>query len=103
MDALSQFQADLWAEDCNIAMNHLEINLLIPCSIPDVPEKSQIINTFDAENDFHEVGLPKYGRSPKLIEGTVGQTVILSCIVHNLGSKRVSDEMDGPRKHDELI
>lgn len=77
--------------------NHLkqlnnDPNLLIPNLIPDidVPEKKPFLVNSLADEDFHADGLPKFGKSPQLIEGTVGQTVILSCVVFNLDTKRVS-------------
>lgn len=56
-----------------------------------MPEKQSpfLVNSLE-EQGFQDDGLPKFGKSPQVIEGTVGQTVIMSCVVYNLDSKRVS-------------
>lgn len=55
----------------------------------DVPEQHQFLLNSNSEISSSGEGLPVFGKSPRLIEGTVGQTVIMSCIVFNLAAKRV--------------
>lgn len=58
-------------------------------SSADVPEQNQFLLNSNFEENLSGEGLPVFGKSPRVIEGTVGQTVIMSCIVFNLAAKRV--------------
>lgn len=53
---------------------------------------SQLANyeeTTNLRNNYSEV-MPSFGRVPNTIEVMPGQTVVLSCIVNNLGDRTVS-------------
>lgn len=62
---------------------------LITLIFADIPENDTIgVGEYVLSDD--EVTIPFFGKTPRLVEGTIGQAVVISCIVYNLGESRVN-------------
>ncbi|XP_055706835.1 fibroblast growth factor receptor 3-like [Phlebotomus papatasi] len=63
--------------------------LLLLHSTTEIVSAASVAGSFSEETNLVDIG-PTFGEVPRDIEAAVGHTVILSCIVHNLGERYVS-------------